>query len=339
MRISMKRTSTAFSFVCLLVLLLSGSAKAALYDTANAACDLHNVADARREALAQLHAAGSDKTRTADAALARLQPLVKADCLHAGEDASGAEGAPPAADSLRAATEYAWMLSDASVYFMQANGAGHSLAERFGDRYCFALLAPLLTRDDQPLSWLPASLRKAVLANLQQCAVQCIQPECVPDRNAVWSSQTSQATRFERHPACAFDRHAVQLRDDVCVDFNAGAYAHEHSDADVGNVHCVELADQPQDASLACPSLRVLTRTAGQVSVHVFPPAASSALADVSSACVISSLGVDSSGTRFALLGSGRDCFGGTADFSVEEIYELKDGRPVMVKNNSAGFH
>lgn len=335
----MKRTSTVLSIVCLIALLFSAPAKAALYDIANAACDLHNVADARREALAQLHAAGGNKTKAADAALARLQPLVKEDCLHNDEAAGGAEEPSPAADSQRAATEYAWMLSDASVYFMQANGMGRNLAAGLGDRYCFALLAPLLTRDEQPASWLPASLRKAVLANLQQCAAQCIQPECVPDRDAVWLSQTSQATRFERHPACAFDRHAVQLRDDVCVDFNAGAYAHEHSYADVGNVHCVKQEDQPQDPSLACPSWRVLTRTAGKVAVHVFPPAASSALADVDSACVIGSLGVDGSGTRFALLGGGRDCFGGTADFSVEEIYELKDGRPVMVKNNSAGFH
>ena len=48
--------------------------------------------------------------------------------------------------------------------------------------------------------------------------------------------------------------------------------------------------------------------------------------------------GIDADGTHFALMGEGRDCFGGTAYSLIEEIYVLRDGQPVLVKRNSADF-
>ncbi|WP_175241162.1 MULTISPECIES: hypothetical protein [Burkholderia cepacia complex] len=50
------------------------------------------------------------------------------------------------------------------------------------------------------------------------------------------------------------------------------------------------------------------------------------------------STGIDASGKHFALMGEGRDCFGGTAYALIEENYALRDGQPVLVKKNSGDF-
>jgi len=46
--------------------------------------------------------------------------------------------------------------------------------------------------------------------------------------------------------------------------------------------------------------------------------------------------GVNADGTHFALMGEGRDRFGGTAHSLAEEIHVLRNGQPALVRNNSA---
>jgi len=47
---------------------------------------------------------------------------------------------------------------------------------------------------------------------------------------------------------------------------------------------------------------------------------------------------VGANDTHFAVMGEGRDYFGGTAYSRIEEIYALRNGQPVLVKKNSADF-
>lgn len=65
----------------------------------------------------------------------------------------------------------------------------------------------------------------------------------------------------------------------------------------------------------------VMIRDQGRSTTHLFPPAEHSALADLSTACTVRSIGVDVDGTSFALVGEGRDCFGSTVYSLIEEIY------------------
>ncbi|AOR68083.1 hypothetical protein BBJ41_11360 [Burkholderia stabilis] len=66
-----------------------------------------------------------------------------------------------------------------------------------------------------------------------------------------------------------------------------------------------------------------MTRGQSRGTTHRFPPAEHSALADLSAACTVRSIGVDAGGTSFALVGEGRDCFGSTVYSLIEEIYVL----------------
>ncbi|WP_175687950.1 hypothetical protein [Burkholderia anthina] len=81
----------------------------------------------------------------------------------------------------------------------------------------------------------------------------------------------------------------------------------------------------------------MLTRDQGKSTIRRFPPSEHSA-SDPSTICAVRSTGVDTDGTRFALMGGGRDCFGGTAYSLVEEIYVLRRDQPVLVKSNSEDF-
>jgi len=145
----------------------------------------------------------------------------------------------------------------------------------------------------------------------------------------------AQAAEFKKGQACPFDARAVQLRPNLCVGFDAGAYASPHSYTEAGELTCDATA---KTSDTRCPTLRVLTRANGKTHTRVFPAPRTSSLADPSDACVIKTLAVNRSGTRFALQGQGRDCFGGTARFSVEDVFELKHGAPVLVKKNGAYF-
>ncbi|MGN7985630.1 hypothetical protein [Burkholderia sp. 22313] len=71
----------------------------------------------------------------------------------------------------------------------------------------------------------------------------------------------------------------------------------------------------------------VLTQDqAGQV--RRFTSSEHSALGDPSTACAVRSTGVNADGTQFALIGAGRNCFGGTAYALIEEIHALRNGQP-----------
>jgi hypothetical protein len=155
---------------------------------------------------------------------------------------------------------------------------------------------------------------------------------CAPvfGAQAAQAAHGAQAAEFRKAPACSFDAKAVQLRKDLCVGFDAGAYASRHSYEEAGQLRCTDEADVP------CPTLRVLTRANGKTVVRAFAPPPKSSLGDPSDACVIDTIAVNRSGSRFALQGQGRDCFGGTARFSVEDVYELKSGVPALVKKNGA---
>jgi hypothetical protein len=141
------------------------------------------------------------------------------------------------------------------------------------------------------------------------------------------------AAEFRKGAACSFDAKAVQLRSGLCVGFDAGAYGSPHSYEQAGTLTCGGESDAP------CPTLRVLTRVNGKTVARSFPPPRKSSLADPSDACAIKTIGVNKAGTRFALQGQGRDCFGGTARFSVEDVYALKNGVPVLLKKNGAYEH
>lgn len=145
------------------------------------------------------------------------------------------------------------------------------------------------------------------------------------------SAQAAPSAEFSKGRACRFDAKAVQLRPNLCVGFDAGAYASRHSYEEAGELRCGD-----DKAKAPCPTLRVLTRVNGKTVTRSFAPPRTSSLADPSDACVIRTLAVNRSGSRFALQGEGRDCFGGTARFSVEDVYELKNGAPVLVKKNGA---
>lgn len=87
-----------------------------------------------------------------------------------------------------------------------------------------------------------------------------------------------------------------------------------------------------------CPAILVLTRDQGESTIRRFPRAEHSALSDPRTACTARSTGVDTDGTRFALMGEGRACFRGTAYSVIEEIYVLRRGQPVLAKKQQRGL-
>lgn len=329
---------TRLAFVLAVLFVLSAPfAHAANSADGDVSCRATDLAALRRDALDARHASGKTPAVAANDALERLRPAVDAHCLdrRADDDASIDPQQPPARLPRRDALEYAWLLSDASVYFIDANRGRNGLAGSLGDDYCFRALSPLLDENYRPVPWLPAALRSAVATNVKQCVAQCVQTSCVPDVANVWAGQHSEAGAFVQHPACPFDSRLVQLRDGVCVGFDGGAFAHAHPTSEADSFSCSSAAD----AKAPCPRLFVLTRSADRSVVRTFAPLKGTALDDASVACNVDSIGVSSDGTRFALMGEGRDCFGGTAQTAVEEIYTLKDGQPVLLKNNTAGLH
>ncbi|WP_148283796.1 hypothetical protein [Burkholderia cepacia] len=86
------------------------------------------------------------------------------------------------------------------------------------------------------------------------------------------------------------------------------------------------------------PGAAALTREQGKSAIRRLAAVEHSALSDPGTACTVRSTGVNLDGAHFALMGEGRDCFGGTAYSLVEEIYVLRNGQPALVRNNSADF-
>lgn len=141
----------------------------------------------------------------------------------------------------------------------------------------------------------------------------------------------------------------MQLNANTCAEFNAGACSAPHPSEDTGKPACDV---QPSTSTARCPALLALSQGQGLNTTRRFPPGDSSALRTPhsalrdpsteyrvpSTACRVRSTRVDEGGTRFALMGEGLDCFGGTTYSLIEEIYVLRDGQPVLVKKNSADF-
>ncbi|MBN3794239.1 hypothetical protein [Burkholderia sp. Ac-20392] len=291
-------------------------------------CRSSTITRIRQLALADSHAPGRPAAASMLAAYDRLEPALDAGCLDSQH--GGSAGTPPLSQD---AIAYAWLLNDASMYLV---GAGDNAPEReSGGPACIDPLQPLLGDDMRPRPGLPRRLVEAISANIRQCAAHCISPSCKPMNVSIWSAYRSESSAYTRHPACPFDTRLVQLNVNTCVGFDAGAFSASHPSDDAGKLACDIQSSAP---TARCPALVVLTRDQGRNTTLRFSPGDGSALRDPSTACTVRSTGVDAGGTHFALMGEGRDCFGGTAYSLIEEIYVLRDGQPVLVKRNSADF-
>ena len=182
----------------------------------------------------------------------------------------------------------------------------------------------------------PENLRRATAHNTSQLIAYCTDTII---RANYWQNQISQADRYTAQPPCPFDSTATRLNDNLCIRFDTGLYPEaaermRTSDADVPLPDC-NASPTAQD----CPVFIVSTRTNGRITATRFA-ASQSALADISNTCTFQHIGVNATGDQFALLAPyGYDCFGGSARFSIEEIYEIQDSKPVLIRNNNMGFH
>ena len=306
------------------------AAGAQAHDATNTWCRTERISMVRQQALSESRTADRTKSAAARAAYDTLKPAIDANCLPSSAS-SGASTHAMTSDAIA----YAWLLNDASVYLTAAGSSDSDLLSDTGSETCLDILHPLIGDDMRPHAWLPSRRGAAVAANVQQCSSHCVEPSCRPTNMNVWSAYRSEAERYARHPACPYDAHLVQLNADTCVGFDGGAYGTAHTDEDAGKLTCDA---RSSTSATRCPAILVLTRDQGKSTIRRFPPAEHSALSDPSTACAIRSTGVDTDGTRFALLGEGRDCFGGTAYSFIEEIYLLRRGQPVLVKSNSEDF-
>ncbi|RXV72521.1 hypothetical protein D1006_09340 [Burkholderia stabilis] len=297
---------------------------------ADAWCRSSTIAKVRQVALAESHAVGRSKAVAALAAYDRLKPALDAGCLE-----STRLDSPSARPMNQDAIAYAWLLNDASAYLIAADARDDSPQDESGSPACLSVLQPLLGDDMRPRPGVPRNLGAAIAANVLQCGTRCVTPSCKPTNVSIWSAYRSESAAYTRHPACPYDARLVQLNDGICVGFDAGAFATSHTYDEAGKLTC---DDQSSTSATRCPAMLVLTRDHGRNTTRRFPPAEHSALSDPSTACTVRSTGVDAGGTHFALMGEGRDCFGGTAYSLIEEIYVLRDVQPVLVRKNSADF-
>jgi hypothetical protein len=134
------------------------------------------------------------------------------------------------------------------------------------------------------------------------------------------------------HP-CAFGQ-GEQIDDATCVQLEART-ARELPDVAVASRPARELRQY-------CPTVALLRKRANgevaKVGEITFPNA--SMLYDVSSCCVAFDLKADPSSRRLMVSGSGRDCFGGTASFGIEEIYRIDTaGKATLLRNNNRNYH
>jgi hypothetical protein len=293
-------------------------------------CRSSTIARIRQQALAVSHAPGRSAKAAALAAYGQLKPELDAECL--GSADIGSTTAPSWSQD---AIAYAWLLNDASMYLVDAGAGDDTSRNNTGGPACIDALQPLLGDDMRPHAGLPRRLVEAITTNVLQCAAHCASPSCKPTNVNIWSAYRSESAAYARHPACPYDARLVQLDASTCVGFDAGAFSAPHPAEDAGKLACDA---QSSTSTTRCPAVLVLTRDQGRNTTRRFPPGDSSALRDPSTACAVRSTGVDSGGTHFALMGEGRDCFGGTAYSFIEEIYVLRDGQPVLVRRNNADF-
>lgn len=273
---------------------------------------------------ADSHAPGRSAAASLLSAYDRLKPALDAGRL--GSEHVGFVAPPLSEDAIA----YAWLLNDASTYLV---GAGDSVLEgESGGPARIDALQPLLGDDMRRRLGLPRRLVDAISANILQYAAHCLSPSRKPANVNIWTAYRSESTAYARHPACPYDARLVQLNASTCTGFDAGAFSAPHPSDDDGKLAC---DIQSSTSTARCPALVVLTRNQRRNTAHRFPPGDGSALRDPSTACVVRSTGIDAGGKHFALMGEGRNCFGGTAYSLIEEIDALRDGQPVLVKRTA----
>jgi len=298
-----------------------------------AQCTQQHLENLRQQALAAYQNQGKTE-QAAQAAMELLQDAIDADCLNLPESPSSDSQTPPA--DLAAATAYSWLLNDSMFYLLHAPQKNIYDDMYNNDYTCLSALTPLLDEDYTPVTWLPENLRRATTHNTNQLIAHCTD---TITRANYWQNQVSQANRYTAQAPCPFDSTATRLNDNLCIHFDTGLYPEaaermRTSDDDVPLPDC-----DASPTAQGCPVFIVSTRTGGHTTTTRFA-ASQSALADISNTCTFQHIGVNAAGDQFALLAPyGYDCFGGSARFSIEEIYEIQHGKPVLVRNNSMGFH
>lgn len=236
----------------------------------------------------------------------------------------------PAPSARQMLSDYAWLIDDA-----YANGAD----KRFGrgqpdSEACIDLLQPLANEDLVPHKWMSPALRQATIANIKACAADCIRPSCAPFRAQVWSTYRSEDRQF-RDRACA---GGGQQLAHTCLEIRPGKAGFDF--AWKGNIKG-DFAT-PDEARDFCPALYRREPGAKGAAVRLELPEAS-ALRDGSTCCAKFGLKVKPGTDQFVIVSGEmvRDCYGGTAEQLVEEIYRLPPGagQPILLRNNDQGVH
>ncbi|MBN3815515.1 hypothetical protein G3N57_02355 [Paraburkholderia sp. Se-20369] len=200
-------------------------------DPTDTRCRSSTIAKVRQQALEDSRAAGRPRAAAALAAYNRLKPALDAGCL-----SSAHSGSPATRPMSQDANAYAWLLNDASAYLIPA---GDSAPPSESDSAaCLDVLLPLLGDDMRPRPGLPHKLGAAISANVLQCSAHCLAPSCKPTNVRLWSAYRSESAAYTRHPACPYDARLVQLNANICVGFDAGAFAAPHMSDDVGQPTC-----------------------------------------------------------------------------------------------------
>ena len=282
-------------------------------------CTTAALSRARREA-ATLRAAGNPT-----AAWERLAPFTELGCLDAppGPDLAAREG-------LR---EAAWLVNDAYA---------HTTDPRFrsataGREHCADLLGPLVGDAFRIPAWMTPALRAATVANLKECASHCVPAACTLFNANVWDAFVSERRAFTA-PRCT---GAAGLRLDAarCLDLQPGKAGFDFSWSGLDGIGDMEVP--PRMAGEYCPALNL--RRAGTASATRLTLPDASALRDTSLCCGSFTVAAKRGSAQFMISSRGpiRDCWGGTAQRAVEEIYGLEPGsdRPVLIRSNSRGLH
>ncbi|MGT0247495.1 hypothetical protein [Burkholderia pyrrocinia] len=197
------------------------------------------------------------------------------------------------------------------------------------------VLRPLLGNDmhpTHPIASRAAAPSRRTLSNaaLLQPIRRANQPTAATCRPVATNPRA-----FTRHPARPCHARLAQLNADVCAGFGAEAFAAPHTSEDAGKLTCDA---QLSTSVTCCPAMLVPILDQDRNTTHRFPPAEHFALGDRSTTCTVRSTTVDIGGTHFTLTGEGRGYLGGTVYSLAEEIYVLRDSRPVPVKSNRVGF-
>ena len=297
----------------LLALVATLGTAAATTTRAEPSCAAVAIASGRKAALGR-RAAGDAK-----AAYETLRPFVDLLCL---------ADAPPApnAAARRALSAYAWLVDDAFVI-----GAALPLGKNAPTMDCSQDLSQLADERLEPWPWMSAVLRAATIANLKACTKMCVSAGCKPFNAAVWEAHESEARTFVSRPCVG--AAGQQFGTLGCLEIRPGKQG-------FGFTWGGTLEPSAETRRAFCPALYV--RAGKGAAVRLELPE-KSALRDADLCCGTFAVRVKLAGQEFMIESEGsiRDCFGGTADRAIEEIYRLEPGAstPTLVRDNSAGFH